>query len=84
MTYQTQDDAAVLILFLTFLLLSLAALLIAWFRGRQWGDLSSRRHYGEALTEDEQRALKRSRRSFWLWAGVAAVFAALSFFALRT
>ena len=78
-----QNDAAILILFLVFLLLSLAALLIAWFQGRQWGDLSSRRHYGEALTEEEQKALKRSRRNFWIWAAVSLICAALSFFALR-
>ena len=79
-----QNNTAILILFLVFLSLALAALLIAWFQGRQWGDLSSRRHYGEALTEDEQKALKRSRRNFWIWAGVSAVFAALSFYALGT
>ena len=79
-----QNNTAILILFLTFLSLALAALLIAWFQGRQWGDLSSRKHYGEALTEDEQKALRRSRRSFWIWAGVSAFFLALSFFALRT
>lgn len=79
-----QNNTAILILFLVFLSLALAALLIAWFQGRQWGDLSSRRHYGEALTEDEQKALRRSRRSFWIWAGVSAFFLALSFFVLRT
>ena len=79
-----QNNTAILILFLTFLSLALAALLIAWFQGRQWGDLSSRKHYGEALTEDEQKALRRSRRSFWIWAGVSAFFLTLSFFALRT
>ena len=83
MTYQTQNNAVVLILFLTFLTLSLAALLIAWFQGRQWGDLSSRKHYGEALTEEEQKALRRSRRNFWIWAGVSAVFAAFLFLVLR-
>ena len=79
-----QNNTAILILFLVFLSLALAALLIAWFQGRQWGDLSSRRHYGEALTEDEKKALRRSRRSFWIWAGVSAFFLALSFFVLRT
>lgn len=79
-----QNNTAILILFLTFLSLALTALLIAWFQGRQWGDLSSRKHYGEALTEDEQKALRRSRRSFWIWAGVSAFFLALSFFVLRT
>lgn len=79
-----QNNTAILILFLVFLSLALAALLIAWFQGRQWGDLSSRKHYGEALTEDEQKALRRSRRSFWIWAGVSAFFLALSFFVLRT
>lgn len=79
-----QNNTAILILFLVFLSLALTALLIAWFQGRQWGDLSSRKHYGEALTEDEQKALRRSRRSFWIWAGVSAFFLALSFFVLRT
>ena len=79
-----QNNTAILILFLTFLSLALTALMIAWFQGRQWGDLSSRRHYGEALTEDEQKALRRSRRSFWIWASVSAFFLALSFFVLRT
>lgn len=72
-----------LILFLTLLFLALAALIVAWIQGRQWGDLSSRRHYGEALTEEERRAMKRSRRSFWIWAGVSLLLTALSFFVLR-
>lgn len=78
-----QNDGAILVLFLAFSVLSLAALIIAWLRGRAWGDLSSRRHYGEALTEEEQKTLKRSRRDFFLWLGVSFVAAALSFFALR-
>ena len=83
MSYRIQDDATILVLYSVFLLLAVAALVVAWVRGRQWGDLSSRRHYGEALTEDEQKALKRSRRNFFLWAGVSLVMAALSFFALQ-
>ncbi|MBQ9648326.1 MAG: hypothetical protein IJV43_08210 [Oscillospiraceae bacterium] len=83
MTYRIQDDATVLALFLVFLLLAVAALIVAWGKGRQWGDLSSRRHYGEALTEDEQKALGRSRRNFFLWAGVSLAMAALSFYALQ-
>ena len=73
----------ILTLFLIFMVLALAALIIAWLRGRAWGDLSSRRHYGEALTEEEQLALKRSRQSFFIWAGVSLAAAAFAFFALR-
>ena len=83
MSYRTQDDAVVLILFAVFSFLALAALLVAWGRGRQWGDLSSRRHYGEALTEEEQKALSRSRRNFWIWAGISLIFTALTFLTLR-
>ena len=79
---RVQNVDVLLTLFLVFLLLSGAALIVAWVRGRQWGDLSSRRHYGEALTEDELAALRRARRSFWTWAGVSLALAALSFFAL--
>ena len=79
---RVQNVDVLLTLFLVFLLLSAAALIVAWARGRQWGDLSSRRHYGEALTEAEQQALRRSRRSFWLWAALSLIFAALAFFAL--
>ena len=78
-----QDGNTLLALFALFLLLSAAALVIAWHYGRRWGDLSSRRHYGEALTEDELAALRRARRSFWVWAGVSLALAALSFFALE-
>ena len=77
-----QDGNTLLALFALFLLLAAAALVIAWHFGRRWGDLSSRRHYGEALTEAEQQALRRSRRSFWLWAALSLIFAALAFFAL--
>ena len=78
-----QDGNTLLTLFAIFLLLSAAALVIAWHYGRRWGDLSSRRHYGEALTEDELAALRRARRSFWIWAGVSLALAALSFFTLE-
>ena len=78
-----RDDGAALTLFLIFLGLSAAAIIIAWAQGRRWGDLSSRRRYGEALTEEEQGLLRRSRRSFWIWAGVSLVMGALSFYALR-
>ncbi len=77
------NSAAVLVMFAAFLFLSLAALVAACVRGREWGDLSSRRHYGEALTEEEKTALRRSRRSFLIWMGVSLISAALSFFALR-
>ncbi len=76
-------NGTALALFLVFLLLSFAALIVAWVQGRTWGDLSSRRHYGETLTEDERQALSRSCRRFWIWAGVSLLMAALSFFALR-
>ncbi len=79
---QLQDGNTLLTLFLLFLLLAAAALVIAWHYGRRWGDLSSRRQYGEALTEDEQTALRRARRNFWIWAGISLVLMALSFFAL--
>ena len=78
-----RDNGAALALFLIFLALSAAALIAAWALGRRWGDLSSRRRYGEALTEEEQGLLRRSRRSFWIWAGAALVMAGLSFYALR-
>ena len=78
-----RDDGAALTLFLIFLALSAAAFIVAWAQGRRWGDLSSRRRYGEALTEEEQGLLRRSRRSFWIWAGASLVMAALSFYALR-
>ncbi len=76
------DAGTILRLFLAFLLLSAAAFIIAWIRGRQWGDLSSRQHCGEALTEEEKAALRRSRRGFLVWGGISFVAAALSFFAL--
>lgn len=78
-----RDNGAALTLFLTLLALSAAALVAAWMLGRQWGDLASRRHYGEALSAEEQAALRRSRRSFWLWAGASLVLAVLAFYTLR-
>ena len=78
-----RDNGTILILFLIFMVLALAALIVAWLRGRAWGDLSSRRHFGEALTEEEQKALKRSRRSFFIWAGVSLVATAFAFFTLQ-
>ena len=65
------------------ILLVAAAIIVAWVRGQRWGDLLSRRRCGEALTEEEQELLRRSRRSFWIWAGISLVMAALSFYALR-
>ena len=76
------NSAVILALFAGLLFLALAAFVAAWASGRQWGDLSSRRHYGEALTEDEKKALRRSRRAFLIWAGVSLLSAALSFYAL--
>ena len=81
--YTIRKDGALLILFLAFLTLAVAALIVAWVQGQRWGDLSSRRHYGEALTEDEQAALIRSRRKFFLWAGASLAMAAAAFFAVR-
>lgn len=78
-----RDDGAALTLFLIFLALSAAAVIVAWAQGRRWGDLSSRRRCGETLTEEEQGLLRRSRRSFWTWAGVSLIMAALSFYALQ-
>ncbi len=78
-----QNNGTALTLFLTLLTLSAAALGAAWVLGRQWGDLASRRHYGEALSAEEQAALKRSRRSFWIWAGASLFFAVLAFYTLR-
>lgn len=69
-------------LFLAFLLLSIFAMVIAWAKGRQWGDLSSRRRYGEALTEEERSALRKSFRAFLIWAGISLLLAVLSFYAL--
>jgi len=83
MEYLNENSDRALAMFLVFLTLSLAALVIAWIRGREWGDLSSRRHYGEALTTKEQDALRRSRRSFWIWACASLILAAISFLALR-
>ena len=80
---RVRNDGAVLTIFLVFLLLSAATLIVAWAQGRQWGDLSSRRHYGEVLSEDEQKALRRSRRNFWLWAGASALLAAAAFLTLQ-
>ena len=78
-----RDDGAALTLFLIFLALSAAAIIVAWVRGQRWGDLSSRRRCGEALTEEEQELLRRSRRDVWIWVGISLVMAALSFYALR-
>ncbi len=71
------------VLFAALLLLAFAALVVAWAKGRTWGDLASRRACGEALTEEENTALKRSRRTFCVWAGISLVLTALSFLALR-
>ncbi len=77
------DNGAALTLFVVFLFLSFAALIVAWVQGRAWGELSSRRHYGETLTEEERQTLGRSCRRFWIWAGVSLLLAGLAFFALR-
>ncbi|MBE7007897.1 MAG: hypothetical protein E7422_01920 [Ruminococcaceae bacterium] len=78
-----RSDALLLSLFLAFLALALAALAVSWIRGRQWGDLSSRRHYGESLTSDENKALLRSRRDCLIWAGISVISTALAFWMLR-
>lgn len=78
-----QNDGVLLTLFLVLLAFALAALIAAWVRGRQWGDLSSRRHYGESLTSDERRTLERSRRDCLIWAGISVIAAALAFWLLR-
>ncbi len=78
-----RNDETLLILFLSLSFLAFLSLLAAWFTGRRWGDLSSRRHFGEALTEEEMKTLRRSRRSFWVWAGISLVFLALSYLSLR-
>ena len=83
MAVRFADSALVLRLFIIFLAASLAALLVACVFGRRWGDLSSRRHYGEALSEEELRALARARRGFLVWAGLSLVSAGFAFFALR-
>ena len=78
-----RDNGVALTLFLIFLVLSVAAVIVAWAAyGRRWGDLLSRRRCGEALTEEEQELLRRSRRSFWIWAGVSLTAGLLSFYAL--
>ena len=78
-----RNDSVTLTLFLASLVLSAAAMVAAWIFGRQWGDLASRRHYGEALGEDEQKTLRRCRRNFWSWAGISLLLAAFAFFLLR-
>lgn len=69
-------------LFFILLLFSFVSVIAAWISGRQWGDLSSRRRYGEALTEDEMKTLRRSRRSCLLWLFASALLAVLAFYAL--
>lgn len=77
------DSGTALAVFLACLFAAFGALIAAWVRGRNWGDLSSRMHYGEALSAEERREMKRSRRSFLIWTGISLLFAALSFLALR-
>ena len=83
MEYLNENSGRALGLFLAFLALSLAALVAAWIRGREWGDLSSRRRCGEALTAKEQDALRRSRGGFCIWALASLLLAAISFLSLR-
>lgn len=78
-----RDAQTLLALFLLLLLFSVAALIMAWIVGRQWGDLSSRRRHGEVLTEEEQKTLRRSRRIFCIWVLISLLLAALSFYALH-
>lgn len=83
MGYRLEDSGRILTLFLVFLLAAFAALIVAWIQGRRWGDLSSRMRYGEALTEEEKKQMKRSLRNFLIWAGASLALATLAFFSLR-
>lgn len=83
MPIQLQDGAKLLRHFIFLFLLSAVCVLVAWARGRQWGDLSSRKHSGEVLTDKELETLRRSRRSFLLWLLASLILAALSFYALE-
>ena len=83
MSYRTEMDGRLLRVFFLFMLLSFAALIGACASGRQWGDLSSRRHFGEVLSEEERKALRRSRRSCLIWAVASLLFALLAFRAIR-
>ncbi len=78
-----RDDGMLLVWFLVFLTLAFVALIVACIRGRRWGDLSSRRNNGEALSGEEVKTLKCSRRSFCIWLGISLLLAALAFFLLR-
>ena len=82
MGYTLRNTGASLGFFLLFLALSAAALCAAWWMGRPWGDLSSRRRNGEALTEEELSRLKRSRKLFCLWAGASLLLTAAAFLCL--
>ena len=79
-----ENSEAILRLFLIFLALSLAAVLIALVPGSRWGDLSSRRQSGEALTEEERRRMKRARLHFVLLSSISLLFALLAFYALQS
>ena len=83
MGYTIRNTGLMLCLFLLFLVLSAAALCAAWWMGRPWGDLSSRRRSGEALTEEEFSRLRHSRKLFSLWAGASLLLAAAAFLCLR-
>ena len=82
MGYTLRNDGAALVLCLVFLTLSAAALAVSWAVGRVWGDLSSRRRAGEALTEAEQEQLRRSRRRSLLWMGACVLLTVLAFLVL--
>lgn len=83
MFFQNGNESALLVIFIVLLALAFAALIIAWIKGQLWGDLSSRKHYGEPLSSEERRSLSRSRRSCLIWSCISAALAALAFFMLR-
>ncbi len=82
MGYTLRDNGAALVLCLVFLTLSAAALAVSWAVGQAWGDLSSRRRAGEALTEAEQDMLRRSRRRCLMWMGGSVLLSVLAFLVL--
>ena len=83
MAYRTENYERMLALFFVFLLVSFAALIGACAKGHRWGELSSRRFYGEVLSEDERKQLKHARRECLLWMGVSFLCVLLAFRILR-
>ena len=80
---ETGNETTMLILFAAFLGIALVTLAVAWAKGRQWGDLSSRKHYGEALNTEERKTLSHSRRDCLIWAAISLTFTFLAFLMLR-